>query len=280
MLQRFYEKVYPEVGDIVMTQYTMVDDIVIRVVLPEFGNIEGTIAHSEISRKKITFVERQIKINSLQPAIVLYINTEKGYIDLSKKIISHEQDQTCRETFRNSKFVNSILEGISRNYNVDISDLYKFYIWPIEKSLGQDNTSIYTILLNNLENIDKSLYGKFLPIIEQEFKRKINLREIVKLTMIIRVNCFTIDGIDSVKQALFKGRVDDVKISLLKSPYYCLTLSTNDKDSGNKKLHNSASLIQREIISLGGDFELLKTLQSDKDTKDLDIALPESDSDE
>lgn len=276
MRQRFYEQIYPDEGDVVMTQYTEVDDIVIRVVLPQFGDIEGTIAHTELSRKKITFVQRQIKINCLQPATVIHINTEKGYIDLSKKTVSIEDDEKCRETFRNSKFVYSILEGVSRNLNIDISDLYKNYVWPIERKYGQ--ASIYKVLMNEVYGTQSiGTTDKYLSTIVEEFKKKINLRENVKLSTIIRVNCFNVGGIDSIKHALTQGRIGDIKINLIKSPYYCLSISTTDKDNGLKQLSDSAELIKDDIVSLGGEFEVVRSIQTD--TGDIDFTTLNLDSD-
>eukprot|EP00894_Picocystis_sp_ML_P002522 jgi/Pico_ML_1/53039/g3659.t1 len=55
------------------------------VSLLEYNNIEGMILLSELSRRRIRSINKLIKVGRQEPVMVLRVDTEKGYIDLSKR---------------------------------------------------------------------------------------------------------------------------------------------------------------------------------------------------
>jgi ribosomal protein S1 len=60
------------------------------VSLLEYGGIEGMILLSELSRRRIRSVQKLIKVGRQEPVMVLRVDKEKGYIDLSKRRVSPE----------------------------------------------------------------------------------------------------------------------------------------------------------------------------------------------
>lgn len=60
------------------------------VSLLEYGGIEGMILLSELSRRRIRSVQKLIKVGRQEPVMVLRVDQEKGYIDLSKRRVSPE----------------------------------------------------------------------------------------------------------------------------------------------------------------------------------------------
>ena len=61
------------------------------VSLLEYGGIEGMILLSELSRRRIRSVQKLIKVGRQEPVMVLRVDQEKGYIDLSKRRVSQEE---------------------------------------------------------------------------------------------------------------------------------------------------------------------------------------------
>jgi len=55
------------------------------VQLLEYNNIEGMILLSELTRRRIRSVSKLIKVGRIEPVMVLRVDKEKGYIDLSKR---------------------------------------------------------------------------------------------------------------------------------------------------------------------------------------------------
>lgn len=88
--RRFYEARFPEVDDVVMVQVRSIAEMGAYVSLLEYGGIEGMILLSELSRRRIRSVQKLIKVGRQEPVMVLRVDKEKGYIDLSKRRVSPE----------------------------------------------------------------------------------------------------------------------------------------------------------------------------------------------
>ncbi|XP_014516128.1 eukaryotic translation initiation factor 2 subunit alpha homolog [Vigna radiata var. radiata] len=96
---RLYEARYPKVDMPMMIQAKNIADIAAYLSLLEYNNIEGMILFSELSRVQIWSVNNLIKVGHIEPVIVLRVDKEKGYIDLSKRRVSEENIQACEERF-------------------------------------------------------------------------------------------------------------------------------------------------------------------------------------
>lgn len=95
---RFYEERFPEVDDVVMVQVRSIAEMGAYVSLLEYGNIEGMILFSELSRRRIRSVQKLIKVGRQEPVMVLRVDKEKGYIDLSKRRVSPEDVAVCHSS--------------------------------------------------------------------------------------------------------------------------------------------------------------------------------------
>ena len=67
------------------------------VRLLEYGNIEGMILLSELSRRRIRSINKLIRVGKNEAVMVLRVDKEKGYIDLSKRRVSPEEVAKCEE---------------------------------------------------------------------------------------------------------------------------------------------------------------------------------------
>ncbi|KAM3694689.1 hypothetical protein ACB098_07G073600 [Castanea mollissima] len=95
---QMYEAKYPEVDMVVMIQVKNIADVGAYVSPLEYNNIEGMILFSELLWRWIRSVSNLIKVGRIEPVMVLCVNKEKGYIDLSKRRVSEEDTQACKES--------------------------------------------------------------------------------------------------------------------------------------------------------------------------------------
>lgn len=102
---RFYEKKYPDVDDLVMVKVKSIAEMGAYVSLQEYNDIEGMILLSELSRKRIRSISKLIRVGKQEVCVVLRVDQEKGYIDVSKRRVSPEDQQKCDERFNKSKAV-------------------------------------------------------------------------------------------------------------------------------------------------------------------------------
>jgi len=126
---RFYEQKYPEVDDVVMVNVRSIADMGAYVHLLEYNNIEGMILLSELSRRRIRSINKLIRVGRTEPVVVIRVDKDKGYIDLSKRRVSKEDIERCTEKYSKAKAVNSIVRHVAEilgyKSNEELEDLYK-----------------------------------------------------------------------------------------------------------------------------------------------------------
>ncbi|KAH9478802.1 Eukaryotic translation initiation factor 2 subunit alpha [Psilocybe cubensis] len=110
---RYYEQRYPEVDELVMVQVRQIAEMGAYVKLLEYDNTEGMILLSELSRRRIRSVQKLIRVGRNEVVVVLRVDKEKGYIDLSKRRVNAEDIVKCEERYLKSKTVASILRHVA-----------------------------------------------------------------------------------------------------------------------------------------------------------------------
>ncbi|CAL0320338.1 unnamed protein product [Lupinus luteus] len=260
---RMYETRYPEVDMAVMIQVKNIADMGAYVSLLEYNNIEGMILFSELSRRRIRSVSSLIKVGRIEPVMVLRVDKEKGYIDLSKRRVSEEDIQTCEERYNKSKLVHSIMRHVAETLNIDLEDLYVHIAWPLYRKYGHafeafkivvtDPDTVLSTLTREVKEVgsDGEEVTKVVPAVSEEVKDALvkNIRrrmtpQPLKIRADIEMKCFQFDGVVHIKEAMRKAEAagnDDcpVKIKLVAPPLYVLTTQTLDKDQGIQVLSNA-----------------------------------------
>lgn len=74
---RFYEAQYPEIEEVVMVNVRNIAEMGAYVVLLEYNDIEGMILLSELSRRRIRSINKLIRVNRNEVAMVLRVDREK-----------------------------------------------------------------------------------------------------------------------------------------------------------------------------------------------------------
>ena len=133
---RMYENQFPEIDEVVMVQVRSIAEMGAYVSLLEYNNIEGMILLSELSRRRIRSINKLIRVGKQEVCMVLRVDKEKGYIDLSKRRVSPEDVQKCDERFQRSKAVHSILRHVSEVCSVEMEGLYTQTAWPLYQKYG------------------------------------------------------------------------------------------------------------------------------------------------
>ncbi|XP_010915882.1 eukaryotic translation initiation factor 2 subunit alpha homolog isoform X2 [Elaeis guineensis] len=268
---RMYEARYPEVDMAVMIQVKNIADMGAYVSLLEYNNIEGMILFSELSRRRIRSVSSLIKVGRQEPVMVLRVDREKGYIDLSKRRVSEEDIQACEERYNKSKLVHSIMRHVAETLDLDLEDLYIHVGWPLYRKYGHafeafklivmDPDSVLDSLTREVKEVgpDGQEVTKIVPAMTPEVKDALvkNIRrrmtpQPLKIRADIEMKCFQFDGVLHIKEAMRKAEAagnDDcpVKIKLVAPPLYVLTTQTLDKEQGISILNNAVKACTEEI---------------------------------
>jgi len=242
---RFYQERYPEVDELVMVQVRQIAEMGAYVKLLEYDNIEGMILLSELSRRRIRSIQKLIRVGRNEVVVVLRVDKEKGYIDLSKRRVSPEDITKCEDRYMKSKSVASIMRHVasklpsasthnaaaasapSQEHDAnadeeedtvggvadagtgtgeeDLEALYEQIAWPVGKKYGHPYDA-FKLAITEPEEVFGGL--NIAPETLKLLLATIGRRltpQPIKLRADIELTCFKPAGIDAIRRALRAG---------------------------------------------------------------------------
>lgn len=261
---RFYENQFPDIESVVMVNVRNIADMGAYVSLLEYNNIEGMILLSELSRRRIRSIHKLIRVNRNEVVMVLRVDKDKGYIDLSKRRVSPEDVQACEERYNKAKAVHGVLRHLADRRQLYLEDLYQRIGWPLYKKFGHAYDA-FKVSITPEEGVANPLDEMDVPEdLKEELKGFIMRRlapQPIKIRSDIEVSCFTYEGIDAIREALFAGMecsTDQmaIKIKLIAPPIYVLSTMTLEKDTGINLLQKAIHVIEERIVAKGGKMDV------------------------
>jgi translation initiation factor 2 subunit 1 len=261
---RFYEHKYPEIESVVMVNVRNIADMGAYVSLMEYNNIEGMILLSELSRRRIRSIHKLIRVHRNEVVMVLRVDKEKGYIDLSKRRVSPEDVAACEDRFNKAKAVHGVLRHVAERRKFYLEDLYVKIGWPLYKKYGHAFDA-FKLAISDDKNVGDPFEELDIPQDLKEELRTYILRRLapqpVKIRSDIEVSCFTYEGIDAIREALSAGIAvgtenSSIKIKLIAPPIYVLSTTTLDKEAGIALLNSAIDAIRAIITSKGGKMDV------------------------
>lgn len=280
---RYYESKYPEIDDVVMVNVRSIADMGAYVHLLEYNNIEGMILLSELSRRRIRSINKLIRVGRTEPVVVIRVDKDKGYIDLSKRRVSPEDVERCTEVFSKAKAVNSILRHVANILEYKSSDeleeLYKKTAWHFEaktKKKGSSYDWFKQAVADPTILEECGLDEKTKTVLLENIQQKLT-QQAVKIRADVEVACYTYEGIDAVKEALRAGMACStenvpVRINLIAPPLYVITTSTPEKQEGLQILQDACKAIEDRISASGGSFNIKMAPKVVTATDEADLA--------
>eukprot|EP01071_Lankesteria_metandrocarpae_P001675 Lankesteria_metandrocarpae@DN175_c0_g1_i1.p1 len=287
--ERFYESRFPEPDDLVMVKVTRIADMGAYCELLEYSGMEGMILMSELSKRRFRSINKLIKVGRKEVVMVLRVDKEKGYIDLSKRRVSHEDIATCEDKYSKSKKVHQTIRHIAQSQNVPMAVLNEKIVWPLYREYGHalDALKAAAVSGNKVfetadipENVKDSLI--------KDIQTRLSPTPL-KLQARIHVACFGYDGIDAVKAALLTAQSPDskatnLKVKLIAAPQYVVVTTCFDKDQGLLHINEALTNIEESITAVkGGEYKLvgeILVVGGDDDSRLQELAEENSDSDD
>merc|ERR1719481_843989 len=220
---------------------------------------------SELSRRRIRSINKLIRVGRTEPVVVIRVDKDKGYIDLSKRRVSKEDIERCTEKYSKAKAVNSIVRHVAEilgiKTNEELEDLYRKTAWHFETRAKKQGTaydyfkqSVADPTLLNALDLDENTKA----VLVENIQRKLT-QQAVKIRADFECSCFTYEGIDAVKEALRAGISAGnpeipIRINLIAPPVYVMTCSTPDKTDGLVVLKEGCKAVEEKIKGSGGNF--------------------------
>ena len=263
-----YKPLFPEVDEVVMVQVKSIAEMGAYVQLLEYNGIEGMILLSELTRRRIRSVSKLIKVGRVEPVMVLRVDKEKGYIDLSKRRVSPEDVAAAEEKYNKSKMVHSILRHVAETTpGNSLEELYEHMAWPLYASHGhcfeafKQMVTAPDAILDALKRHDGSpaVDAAVKEALVKDIRRRMTPQPL-KIRADVELTCFAYDGVmhikDAMRAALGKSQEGEsgimIQVSLVASPLYVVTCQTLDKDAGIALVDEAVAAAAASLESAGG----------------------------
>ncbi len=243
-----YNKKFPVVDEVVIAKIDNIDELGINVSLTHYDNIKGYISYSEVSRKKKFNVNKILTVGKETHLIVINVDPDKGFVDLSKRTINDEEVALFDEKYKvYIKLYNMFRNFFKKYYDYKgdyddklLEEFLKNTLWKFQETLEDDeinetitNSDNNTELINQSLNLDKS---KLKDIIDDYIKTNI---VVIKPSKEIIFTLYSVDeeGYFDLKYTLdfknfyfYKNVVDDYSISILyeTNSEYKIIIKQND----------------------------------------------------
>ncbi|ORZ22274.1 eukaryotic translation initiation factor 2 alpha subunit-domain-containing protein [Absidia repens] len=275
---RMYENEFPQVDDVVMVNVRQIADMGAYVRLLEYGDREGMILLSELSRRRIRSVQKLIRVGRNEVVVVLRVDEEKGYIDLSKRRVTPEDIARCEEKFNKSKAVHSILRHVAEKHDIPLIDLYTSVGWPLYRKFGHAYDAFKVAIADPsavFEGIEMT------DAVRNELVNNIKRRmtpQPVKIRAQLDLRCTGMDGVLAIKAALEAGEsqsTEDVpiKVTYLAAPLYVVTADALEKSVGFTVMEKAINSIKESLEShKWARFKVEKEAKLVSETDDKDFA--------
>ncbi|OAV87446.1 hypothetical protein PTTG_00821 [Puccinia triticina 1-1 BBBD Race 1] len=274
---RYYRPRFPEPDDLVMVQVKQIQEMGAYVKLLEYDNIEGMILLSELSRRRIRSIQKLIRVGRNEVVVVMRVDKEKGYIDLSKRRVSAEDVVKCEERYNKSKTVSSIIRHVSEKTELDMETINEMVAWPLFEKYGHafdafklSITEPDTVFgaLNIPENVMTHLTSNI--------ARRLTPQP-VKVRADIEATCFAYSGIDAIRTALKLGESIGtesvpIKIRLVAPPLYVMVSNATDKQGAIELLETAIDRIGESLKKDGGQLIVKMKPKAVSETDDLELA--------
>lgn len=233
------------------------------VSLLEYDNIRGMLFSGEITLKRVNFLNRLLSVGKEEVLRVLRVDTQKGFIDLSKKQVKPNEIEECKQKFGKSKAVEGIIKKLSVNTKKSMEYLYKNIIWPLYKT-HQHAYDALKALLNGDEHILEGL--KITDEIKEELMKILKEKLVaqpVKIKSDFKLTCYSFEGVEAIKESLLKGEKKGtesipIKFRIIGSPLYECSVTTINKREGIEVMKTALEEVKKNIEEKGGKF-LLET---------------------
>ena len=272
---RHYENTFPDENELVIVTVKSINELGAYVLLNEYSDIEGMILLSDLSQRRIRSISQSIHVGKQDVAIVIRVDKEKGYIDLSKKRVTTEDIKMCEERYKKNCWVHNMMRKVSKITDTQIETTYTKIIWPLAKQTTEHVIEIFKVIITDettLNTLDISESLKTALINELQKLKQPSSKLIAKF----EITCFSYEGIDAIKEALYLGLSlqtpeASLQIKLVSSPLYAMICTTNISYEGLAIMQKALDLIDECIKGYKGTLKVIEapkimTLTEEADT--------------
>eukprot|EP00834_Sanchytrium_tribonematis_P005312 NODE_313_length_10011_cov_0.634584.p4 type:complete len:308 gc:universal NODE_313_length_10011_cov_0.634584:6477-7400(+) len=275
---RYYRNKYPNVDDLVIVTTNQIAEMGAYCSLLEYNNVEGMILLSELSRRRIRSIQKVIRVGKDEVCVVLKVDQEKGYIDLSKKKVTLEDSKMAEERYLKARTVHSLMKHVAEKTDRNLEELYEMFCWDLYDKYGHA-LDAFKIAVTDSEKVFEGI--KIDPQVFAELQVQIKRRltpQPIKVRVDVNAFCYAYEGIDAIKEIFgdalkneHQGFSSPLKIKLVAPPVYVITALTLDKNAGVELMTKIVDDMKEKLKSKGGDLTIKEAVRAVSTNDDLEL---------
>ncbi len=98
--------------------------------------MEGLILSTEVTKKRVKLINKFLKMGKKETMMVIRVDKEKRYIDLSKKKVQPAEALTTEKHYKKAKMVHNILKQVATKLDCYLQELYEKFAWDLYDKFG------------------------------------------------------------------------------------------------------------------------------------------------
>jgi translation initiation factor 2 subunit 1 len=160
-----------------------------------------------------------MKIGKQETMMVIRVDKERRYIDLSKKKVQPEEALQTERHFKKAKMVHNILRQVAIKMDCTLLELYEAFGWDLYDKFGHaydafrlimryDGVGQLTLLYySDHESVFKEIdiTEAMKPVLIESIAKKM-APSAIKLRADFELKCFTYEGIDALRETLLTAK--------------------------------------------------------------------------
>ena len=243
---RFYKNKFPEVDDIVICNVKDIIEESIYVNLIEY-NIEGMVQLSNASSRRKKRSVCLLKKDKQYPLLVIAIDKEKGYVDLSTRFLSDEDKNNANSKYiKYSKALKIFNKFMDLKFGNFTDDDYINYatrtIWSIKKDDCYDKLINYYYnncdLILDLNEDDLEIFKKSINFFCGDFKIRSELKFLLRNPYFGGVNLIK-DKLEEINNNF------DIEVKIDNVPKYKVLIESSNKLDNEDKLDKISNFLEK-----------------------------------
>lgn len=260
---RYYNKELPEIEDVVLVQVKSLSDIGAYVTLLEYGKLEGMIQISEMSNRRIRSISKLTRVGNIEVCLVLRVDADRGYIDLSKKRVHREDEMKAKEAFGKAKLVHGIMRHVATITKQPLAEVCGLISWKLYGALGpakaydalrrmvhESNTEIVLSVCEELRQFPATIEA-----LVTAAGRKLTPHE-VRVRAVFELQCYSSEGVLAIKEAVAAVRAENLVIRVISAPQFLVETVGIGKELCVGRIEEALGKLKQEMESRGGVYRL------------------------
>ena len=240
----------PDEGDFVVVTLTDVDKNSAYADLEEYGDIQGLIHISEVSRSWVQDIRKEL--DEGEKTVAQVIDTEGDTPTLSLKRVNDKKKRDTMQRWKKEQKAEKFIEDLADKLGQDKEDVYEDIAFEMQKEFG---TSFHGFEIAEaeedrlLEMFDEEVVEK----IQEVSRENIDLRQ-EKLEGKIEMSFPQGDGLERIKDALSEVE-EGVEIKYISAPEYSITAWGRTQELAKKRIDSVVRTVREKVDDLDGQFE-------------------------